>query len=54
VPHSRTIRSNWWSSKKVLMSPEASLLTRDYVTRLHGHHEREGYWVEEPAVAGLK
>ncbi len=69
---------NWWSGKKVLVSPrwieriswseslvfvnlspeavkrspeytEASLVTRDYETRLHRHYERQGYWVEEPA-----
>jgi hypothetical protein len=29
---------------------EKSLLTRDYETGLHGHYNREGYWVEELAV----
>jgi hypothetical protein len=29
---------------------EESLLTRDYETRLHGHYNRQGYWVDEPAV----
>jgi hypothetical protein len=27
---------------------EESLLTRDYEIRLHGHYNREGYWVDEP------
>lgn len=26
----------------------ASLLTRDYETRLHRHYDRKGYWVDEP------
>lgn len=71
---------NWWSGKKVLVSPrwieriswseslvyldlspeaikqspeytEASLVTRDYETRLYRHYERQGYWVEERDVA---
>lgn len=29
---------------------EASLLTRDYETRLHGHYDRKGYWIEEAAA----
>jgi len=29
---------------------EESLLTRDYETRLHGHYNRKGYWVDEPAA----
>jgi len=29
---------------------EDSLLTRDYETRLHGHYNRQGYWVDEPAA----
>jgi uncharacterized protein YrrD len=28
---------------------EASLLTRDYETRLHQHYSRQGYWVDEQA-----
>jgi hypothetical protein len=28
---------------------EESLLTRDYETRLHGHYNRQGYWVDAPA-----
>ena len=27
---------------------EESLLTREYETRLHGHYNRQGYWVDEP------
>lgn len=30
--------------------PESSLLTRDYETRLHGHYNREGYWIAESAA----
>lgn len=36
----------------IKQSPEftgESLLTRDYETRLHGHYNRHGYWVERPA-----
>jgi len=29
---------------------EESLLTRDYETALHGHYNRQGYWVDEPAA----
>ena len=29
---------------------EESLLTRDYETRLHGHYNRKGYWIEEAAA----
>ncbi len=29
---------------------EESALTRDYEGRLHGHYDRPGYWVDEPAV----
>ena len=51
-----------WSESKVFVnlsretikqSPEyteESLLTRDYETRLHGHYNRKGYWVDEPAA----
>jgi hypothetical protein len=51
-----------WSESKVFVnltrqnikqSPEfteASLLTRDYETRLHQHYNRQGYWVDEPAA----
>jgi hypothetical protein len=28
---------------------EGSLLTRDYETRLHGHYNRPGYWMDEAA-----
>jgi sporulation protein YlmC with PRC-barrel domain len=50
-----------WSESKVFInlsresirqSPEyseESLLTRDYESRLHGHFNRQGYWVDEPA-----
>jgi len=51
-----------WSERKVFVnvpretikqSPEytkKSLLTREYETRLHGHYNRQGYWVDEPAA----
>jgi uncharacterized protein YrrD len=51
-----------WSDSKVFVnltreaikqSPEyteASLITRDYETRLHGHYNRQGYWIDEPAA----
>ena len=51
-----------WGERKVFVnvsretikkSPEyteASLLTRDYETRLHGHYNRKGYWVDEPVA----
>lgn len=29
---------------------EESLLTRDYETKLHGHYNRQGYWVDEPVA----
>ena len=29
---------------------EETPLTRDYETRLHGHYNRQGYWVEEPSA----
>lgn len=29
---------------------EESLLTRDYESRLHGHYNRQGYWVDEPVA----
>jgi hypothetical protein len=29
---------------------EESLPTRDYETRLHGHYNRKGYWLEEAAT----
>jgi hypothetical protein len=50
-----------WSDSKVFVnlsreaikqSPEyteGAPLTRDYETRLHGHYNRQGYWVDEPA-----
>jgi len=50
-----------WSESKVFVnltresikrSPqytEESLLTRDYEARLHGHYNRQGYWVDEQA-----
>jgi uncharacterized protein YrrD len=28
---------------------ESSLITRDYETKLHGHYNRQGYWIDEPA-----
>ncbi len=40
------------SRESVQQSPEYSanaLLTREYETSLHGHYNRQGYWVEEPA-----
>lgn len=39
------------SREAVKRSPEYtedSLLDRDYETRLHGHYNRKGYWVDEP------
>ena len=39
------------SRETVKQSPEyteASLLTREYETRLHRHYNRQGYWVDEP------
>ena len=51
-----------WSESKVFVnlsgeaikqSPEyteESLLTRDYETRLHGHYNRQGYWVAGPSA----
>lgn len=32
---------------------EGSLLTRDYEVRLHGHYNRRGYWLDEPADGEL-
>jgi uncharacterized protein YrrD len=49
-----------WSDSKVFFNisresikqapeyTEASLVTRDYETRLHRHYDRQGYWVDEP------
>jgi len=54
-----------WSESKVFVnlpreiikqSPEykdESLLTRDYETSLYQHYNRQGYWVDEPAVTVL-
>ena len=51
-----------WSESKVFVnlscetirqSPEyteESLLTREYETGLHGHYNRQGYWVDEAAA----
>ena len=51
-----------WNESKVFVdvqreaikkSPEytkESLLSRDYETLLHRHYDRQGYWVDEPAV----
>jgi sporulation protein YlmC with PRC-barrel domain len=39
-----------FSRETIKQSPEyteASLLTRDYETRLHGHYHLQGYWVDE-------
>ena len=56
------IESVSWDERKVFFnvpretikkSPEyteGSLLTRDYETRLHGHYNRKGYWVDEPVA----
>jgi hypothetical protein len=41
------------SRETIKASPEytdGSLLTRDYESDLHGHYNREGYWVEELAA----
>jgi len=52
-----------WNTSKVFVNlsraaiqgaPEftdAALPTRDYETKLHHHYKREGYWIEQPAVA---
>ena len=53
-------RINWSESKvyvnlsgeAIKQSPEytdRTLLTREYETKLHGHYNRRGYWVDEPA-----
>ncbi len=53
-------RVSWGQSKvfvnltraAVKKSPEyteQTLLTRDFETRLYGHYQRPGYWLEEPA-----
>jgi len=39
--------------KAIKQSPECtdeSLITRDYETKLHGHYNRQGYWVDEQAA----
>lgn len=41
------------SREAIKQSPEyteESLLTRDYETKLHGHYNRQAYWVDEPAT----
>jgi sporulation protein YlmC with PRC-barrel domain len=41
------------SKDAIKKSPEYSeevLLTRDYETRLHGHYNRQGYWIGETAA----
>ncbi len=41
------------SRAAIKQAPEytaASLFTRDYETRLHGHYNRQGYWVDEPVA----
>jgi len=41
------------SREVIKQSPEyteESLLTRDYETKLHGHYNRQGYWVDEPVA----
>jgi hypothetical protein len=30
--------------------PDDVLLTREYETDLHRHYDRQGYWVDEPAI----
>ncbi len=43
------------SRRTIQQSPEyteESLLTREYETRLHGHYNREGYWVDEAGTTG--
>jgi predicted glycosyl hydrolase (DUF1957 family) len=51
-----------WSEAKVFVglsretikqAPEytdESLITRDYEAGLHGHYNRQGYWIEKPAA----
>jgi hypothetical protein len=36
--------------KKSPQYSDESLLTRDYETRLHGHYNRKGYWIEDAAA----
>ena len=55
-----------WSQSKVFVnitceeikqSPKyaaGSPPTRDFETRLHQHHNRQGYWVEEPSLVALE
>ena len=41
------------SRENIKQSPEYSdslMLTREYESRLHGHYNRKGYWVDEPVV----
>jgi hypothetical protein len=41
------------SSEVIKESPEytdETPLTREYETELHGHYNRKGYWVDEPAA----
>ena len=56
-------RISWAESKVVLhmtreaikQAPEYSedaLITRDYETHLHGHHQRSGYWAQGAAGGG--
>jgi hypothetical protein len=43
------------SRNAIKQSPEyseESLLTRDYETKLHGHYNRKGYWIDESAAKG--
>ena len=38
------------SRETIKQSPEytdESMLNRDYESKLHGHYNRQGYWVEE-------
>jgi hypothetical protein len=55
-----TERTSWSKLKvfinltreKIKQAPEyteASLLTRDFESRLHQHYNRHGYWADEPA-----
>jgi hypothetical protein len=52
-----------WGERKVFVNltreaikqspeyPKDYLLTRDYETALHQHYDRQGYWVDEPALS---
>jgi len=63
---SRWIERVSWQESKVFVNltreaikqgPEytdQTLITRDHETKLHRHHQREGYWAEEPSVRSAR